>query len=265
MVLLQAVIYMNDDELLLSVLEDKAEECDRKSVITCTDFLDLRKQSLAVNYLKRRKDIKWCLYGGYDDAERKMVVFIPFYIDDFQKYISENKDENPLCVFRADKDGFSKLSHRDYLGAITGLGIKREKTGDIIIDEKGCYFFAKHSISKFIAENFSQAGRGTLSVSVVDLTDDFKYTPNVKEKCCFIQSMRLDSVCSAVFSVSRSKASEFIEKGLVFLNDEQIFKPDYRVSVGQKLVIKGKGRAFLKDDSGKSKKDRIALIVDVFI
>lgn len=256
---------MNDDELLLSVLDDKADECDRKAIITCTDFLDLRKQSLAVNYLKKKKGIRWLLYGGYDDAERKIVVFLPFYIEDFNMYISNNKDENPLCVFRAEKDSFSVLSHRDYLGAITGLGIKREKTGDIIIDDKGCFFFTKHSISKFIEDNFTQAGRGTISVSLVDINNDFIYAPNIKEKCCFVQSMRLDSVCAAVFSVSRSKASEFIEKGLVFLNDEQIMKPDYHVSVGQKVVIKGKGRAILKDDSGKSKKDRIALIVDVFI
>ncbi len=256
---------MTEEELLLSFIDDKIDECDRNSVIVSTDFLDLRKQSIAVNYLKKKKNIKWLLYGGYDDAERKIIVFIPFYIDDFIDYISENEDENPLRIFRADKDGFSKLSHRDYLGALMGLGIKREKLGDIIVDEKGCYFFAKPSVSNYIAENFTQAGRGSISVSQVDSFNNFHYEPNVKEKCCFVQSMRLDSVCSAVFALSRSKASEFIEKGLVFLDDEQIFKQDCRVSAGQKIVIKGKGRAILRDDSSKSKKGRTVLIVDVFI
>lgn len=256
---------MTEEELLLSSIDDKADACDRNSIITSTDFLDLRKQSIAVNYLKRKKGIKWLLYGGYGEAERKILVFIPFYIDNFDEYISENEEENPVRIFRADKDGFSDLSHRDYLGALTGLGIKREKLGDIIVDDKGCYFFAKPSVSNYIAENFTQAGRGTITVSEVNSLSDFHYEPNVKEKCCFVQSMRLDSVCSAVFGLSRSKASEFIEKGLVFLNDEQIFKPDCRVSAGQKVVIKGKGRAVLKDDSSKSKKGRTALIVDVFI
>ncbi len=256
---------MTEDELLISFIEDKLDECDRKSIMTCTDFLDLRKQSIAVTHLKRKKGVRWVLFGGYEQAERKIIVFLPFYIENFESYISDNKQENPLKVFRADKDGFSKLTHRDYLGALTGLGIKREKLGDIIVDEKGCYFFAKPSVSKFIEQNFTQAGRGTITVYETDATDGFTYEVKVKEKCCFVQSMRLDSVCSAVFSISRSKASEFIEKGLVFLDDEQIFKSDRRVSVGQKLVIKGKGRAILKDDSSKSKKGRTALIVDVFI
>lgn len=256
---------MNDDELLLSQLDDKADECERKSVMACTDFLDLRKQSIAVKYLKYKRDVRWILYGGYSEAERKIIVFLPFYIDDFGEYIKDNPDENPLYIFRADKDNFSTLGHRDYLGALTGLGLKREKLGDIIVDEKGCTFFAKPSVSNYIAENFTQAGRGTLSVYPLDSFSDFTYEPNVKEKCCFVQTPRLDSVCSAVFSVSRSKASEFIEKGLVFLDDEQILKPDRRVSAGQKVVIKGKGRAVIKDDSSKSKKGRTALIVDVFI
>ena len=256
---------MNDDELLISFLDDKADECERKSVLVCTDFLDLRKQSIAVSYLKRKKGVHWLLYGGYDEAERKTVVFLPFYIYNFNEYIKDNPEDNPLRVFRADKDGFSVLSHRDYLGAITGLGIKREKTGDIIVDDKGCFFFAKPSVSNYIAENFTRAGRGTITVTQVDFINDFHYEANVKEKCCFVQSMRLDSVCSALFSISRSKASDFIEKGLVFLNDEQILKPDYHVSAGQKVVIKGLGRAVLKDDSAKSKKGRTALIADIFI
>lgn len=256
---------MTEDELLISFLDDKAEECDRNSVMTSTDFLDLRKQSIAVNHLKYKKGCRYVLYGGYNEAERKIIVFLPFYIEDFNEYINLNPDENPLTVFRADKDGFSSLTHRDYLGAITGLGIKREKTGDILVDEKGCFFFIKPSVSNYIAENFSQAGRGTITVKQIDFQNDFHYEANVIEKCCFVQSMRLDSICSAVFSISRSKASEFIEKGLVFLDDEQIFKPDHRVSAGQKVVIKGKGRAVLKDDSSKSKKGRTALIVDIFL
>lgn len=256
---------MNEDELLVSFIEDKLEECERNSVMTCTDFLDLRKQSIAVNLLKRRSGVRWLLCGGYEEAERKLLVFLPFYIDDFNGYLKENPEENPIKIFRADKDGFSALSHRDYLGALTGLGIKREKLGDIIVDENGCYFFAKPSVSNYIAENFTQAGRGTVFVHEITESEEFHHKPNTKEKCCFVQSPRLDSVCSAVFSISRSKASEFIEKGLVFIDDEQILKPDRHVAAGQKIVIKGKGRAIIRDDTSRSKKGRTALIVDVFI
>lgn len=256
---------MNDDELLLSVIDDKISECENNSVISSTDFLDLRKQSIAVSYLKRKKGIRWLLWGGYENAERKLLIFLPFYIEDFFEYIKENSDGQPVVLFRADKDGFSDLSHRDYLGSILGLGIRREKIGDILVDDKGCYFFALPVISKFIQSNLFKAGRGTLKLSVMSDVGKLNYTPNIKEKLCFVQTPRLDSVCSGVFALSRTKASEFIEKGLVFVNDEQIFKPDFRLKAADKIVIKGKGRAIIRDDSGKSKKDRIALVVDVFI
>ncbi|MBQ8783567.1 MAG: hypothetical protein IJZ57_07340 [Clostridia bacterium] len=256
---------MTEEELLLSQIKDKIAECEKNSMITSTDFLDLRKQGIAVSYLKRQRNVRWLLYGGYEDAERKVAVFLPFYIDDFFDFINENPDEEPFVTFRADKDNFSSLSHRDYLGALTGLGIKREKLGDIIVDDKGCFFFAKDSISSFIDRNFSSAGRGTITVKKVEEKPDFSKNINVREICCFVATPRLDAVVGGVYSLSRSKAVEHIERGLVFVNDEQILKPDFRLKAGDKLVLKGKGRALIKDDTSKSKKGRIALVVDLFI
>ncbi len=256
---------MTEDELLLSQIKDKIAECEKNSMITTTDFLDLRKQGIAVSFLKRQKDVRWILYGGYEDAERKTVVFLPFYVDDLEAFVKENPEDEPFVTFRADKDNFSTLTHRDYLGALTGLGIKREKLGDIIVDDKGCYFFAKDSIAAFINQNFSSAGRGTLKISKVEKKPDFSKNVSVREICCFVASPRLDAVVGGVYSLSRTKSVEFIDKGLVFVNDEQIFKPDFRLKAGDKLVLKGKGRARIKDDSSKSKKGRIALLVDLFI
>ncbi len=256
---------MTEDELLISQIKDKLVEFDKNSMLTSTDFLDLRKQSLAVSFLKKQKNVRWELYGGYDDAERKVIVFLPFYIENFTEFIKENSDDNLFVIFRADKDNFSSLTHRDYLGALTGLGIKREKLGDIIVDEKGCYFFAKESIANFINTNFSSAGRGTIKITQMSTIPDFNKNISIKEMCCFVASPRLDAVVSSVFSLSRTKAAEFIEKGLTFVNDEQIFKPDFKVKAGDKLVLKGKGRARIKDDSSKSKKGRVALIVDLYV
>lgn len=256
---------MTEDELLLSQIKDKITECDKNSMITSTDFLDLRKQGIAVAYLKRQTGIRWELYGGYDDAERKVIVFLPFYVEDFYSFIRNNPSEEPFITFRADKDNFSTLSHRDYLGALIGLGIRREKLGDIIVDDNGCWFFAKDSVASFINQNFSSAGRGSLKISEVTVKPDFSKNITVKELCCFVATPRLDAVVSSVYALSRSRAVECIERGVVFVNDEQILKPDFRLRVGDKLVLKGKGRARIKDDSGMSKKGRTALIVDLFI
>lgn len=256
---------MTEDEILLSQIKDKAVLCDKDSVITSTDFLDLRKQSVAVSFLKRQKGIRWELFGGYENAERKTVVFLPFYVENLSVYLSDDPESSPLTVFRADKDAFSTLSHRDYLGALTGMGIRREMLGDIVVDDEGCFFFAKNSIAPYILQNFNQAGRGSLKISKVTDFPDFNRNINLREICVFVVSPRLDAVVGGVFNLSRSKASEAIEKGIVFLNDEQIFKPDFKVKKGDKLVFKGKGRARIKDDTSKTKKGRSALIVDMFI
>ncbi len=256
---------MTEDEILISQIKDKWALCQKDMIITSTDFLDLRKQSVAVSFLRRQGEIRWELYGGFDGAERKTVVFLPYYVDDLEAFLNDSPESSPLVVFRADKDSFSNLSHRDYLGALTGMGIKREKLGDIIVDEKGCYFFSKESISRYILENFNSAGRGTLKISKVDEKVDFSKNINIKELCCFVATPRLDAVIGGIFSLSRSKACEAIERGLVFVNDEQILKPDSRVKSGDKVVFKGKGRAKIKDDSSKSKKGRTALIVDMYI
>lgn len=256
---------MTEDDLLLSQIKDKIAECENNSIITSTDFLDLRKQGIAVSFLKHQKNVRWMLYGGYEDAERKVVVFLPYYVADFYDFIKENPDDEPFVTLRADKDNFSVLSHRDYLGALTGLGIRREKLGDIIVDEKGCFFFAKDSVVSFINQNFSSAGRGTITVSAVKDKPDFSKKVSVREICCFVATPRLDAVIAGVYSLSRSKAVEYIERGAVFVNDEQVLKPDFKLKSGDKLVLKGKGRAMIKDDSSKSKKGRIALIVDLFV
>ena len=256
---------MTEEQLLIAVIQDKINECRNNSVITCTDFLDLNKQSDAVSYADRQSDVNWMLYGGYDDAERKMMIFIPYYIDDLIDFLKDDPESAPWVVFRADKDNFSTLSHRDYLGALMGMGIKREKLGDIIVDSGGCSFFAKPEIASYIESEFTSAGRGTLKVSRLPCFNDFSNSKNTKEKLCFVSSLRLDSVVSAVFSLSRTKASDFIEKGLAFVNDRNILKPDYKVKENDKIVIKGLGRAILKDGSSKSKKGRVALTAEIFI
>lgn len=256
---------MTDDQLLIAVIQDKINECIDNCVLTCTDFLDLKKQSDAAAFVSRQPGVRWMLYGGYDDAERKMMIFIPYYIDDLIPFLKEDPDSAPWVVFRADKDNFSTLSHRDYLGSLTGIGIKREKLGDIIVDLRGCSFFAKPEIASYIESEFTSAGKGTLKVSRLPCFNDFSYSKNTKEKLCFVSSLRLDCVVSAVFSLSRTKASDFIEKGLTFVNDINILKPDYKVKENDKIVIKGIGRAVLKDGSSKSKKGRVALTAEIFI
>ena len=109
---------MTEDELLYAVLDDKIRECENCNYISNTNFLDIYQQSKAIQYLSKHH-IKFELYGGFEDCERRTVIFLPDYADvDFLNTL----DDMPIVPVRIDKDNFSTLSHRDYLGAIMGLG-----------------------------------------------------------------------------------------------------------------------------------------------
>ena len=112
---------MTEDELLYAVLDDKIRECENNNYLSNTNFLDIYQQSKAIQYLQKFH-IKHVLYGGFEESERKIVIFLPDYADD--EFLFECEDL-PIVPLRIDKDNFSTLSHRDYLGAIMGLGIKR--------------------------------------------------------------------------------------------------------------------------------------------
>ena len=139
---------MTEDELLYAVLDDKIRECENNNYLSNTNFLDIYQQSKAIQYLQKFH-IKHVLYGGFEESERKIVIFLPDYADD--EFLFECEDL-PIVPLRIDKDNFSTLSHRDYLGAIMGLGIKREMLGDILIDAKGCTTAAVKSVAKYLVK-----------------------------------------------------------------------------------------------------------------
>lgn len=252
---------MTDEDLLYAVIDDKISECENNNYISNTNFLDIYQQSQSIQYLSKRQT-KYELYGGFDDSERKIIVFLPYYADiDFLR--SENN--SPIVPIRIDKDNFSELSHRDYLGAIMGLGIRREMIGDIIIDKKGCSIVAMESVAKYICENLTSVGRGTVHTTVIDNFDNISSEENFEEKRCFVSSMRIDAVVSSCFSFSRTEAVRKISSGYVYVNGVQILKNDFKVSFNSKIVVRGYGKVIIKEDDGITKKGRQAFIIKKYI
>ena len=261
-----------EDKILIDKIEDKARLCSENSMITNSDFLDMHERSVAAGIRLQYPDVKMIFYGVFEDAERTVAVFLPEYIeaencDELRAYFSGNPDDNPLAVIRLEKDKFSpSLSHRDYLGALMGLGIRRETTGDIAVDENGCKMVVLSKIAPFIAENMGKAGRGTLKAEIVPVpaVENSEKPLGVPDSFT-VSSMRLDSVVKNAFKVSRSDAVSAIESGVVFINDTECEKPDKKVSAGDKIVFRRKGRIIVNDCSSVSKKGRIIVEITKFI
>lgn len=259
---------MTEDQFLFSHAQDLKIQCADNSMITNTLFLDMRQRTLLKPLEKEQNTyVNTFYYGGYSDAERVCAVFVPefFETEDIFNFFAENNEENPLSLIRIDKDRFSALSHRDYLGSLMGLGIKREMLGDILVDENGCYIPCVKSIAKFISENLISVGRGTVTVSLKSFDEIGNRKENFKEISAFVASPRLDSVVSSAFSLSRTKSAEFIEKGAVFLNGIECLKPDTKLNEGDKIVLRGKGKAILASFDGESKKGRLHITIRRYI
>lgn len=282
-----------EDKILLATIEDKIEQCMRSYTVQTSGFLDLRQKELVSALLKGSLDvvvlneepdgsiidadtsgsgrIRAFFYGGYGDAERRIVVMLPDYVQvhDVIPAISQGNDECdcPLIVLKVGtKGGMSrKLTHRDYLGSILGLGIKREKVGDILVHDDGADIIVLRELGEYLAVNYEKAGRANLSVETADITALDAGSVTIEEKRDTVASLRLDSLVSSAFGISRGKAQEAIKMGLVFVNNAAAAKADMQLEEGDKLVLRSRGKAVLREVSGRSKKDRIYVIFDKYI
>ena len=254
---------MTDNELLPARLEDCIALCADSYLVTNTNFLDIYRQSDAAEYLRRKKDVRYDFYGGFEESERKIVVFFPDYAEDIS-YIIDNPDLSPIVSLEIKKDNFSELSHRDYLGAVMALGVKREMIGDILVTDKGCTMAVIRRIAMYIKENLNSVGRGSVTVEISDLFDNSDAQSTFEEKRCYVSSMRLDAVVSASFNMSRNTAAERIRRGDVLMNGIVASKPDVKVSFGSKIVIHGFGKVLIEEDAGITKKGRQAFIIKKF-
>lgn len=253
---------MNEKEILISKALDKKRQSTDNSMITHTNFLSLDEIS-AVKTTDREyneyTDVFY--YGGYADSERQIAVFVPkfFGADDINAFLSGNEEDNPICIVRLKKDKFTDLSHRDYLGAIMGLGLKREMVGDIKVTNEGADVFCLKSAAEFICDNLKKSGRGSVTGEILPVSD-FNYSDD-KFELCFttVASLRLDGVISAFFNLSRSSAAETVNKGIVYVNSSQCLKCDYAIKEGDKIVLRGKGKTVLTEIKGTSKKGKLKI------
>lgn len=259
---------MTEDEVLFSHASDLKMQCADESIVQSTAFLDLRQRTLLLPLEKSQSEyVKTFYYGGYDDAERLCAVFVPKFYEEKNPFdfFASYPEFDPITLLRIEKDRFTTLSHRDYLGALMALGIRREMLGDIVTDENGCFLFCLSSVKRFIAENLGSVGRASVKVSEIQKGDFVQKNERTADVFFSVASLRLDAVCGAAFSLSRGKAAEFIESGSVYLGGVQIVKPDRKVALGEKIVLRGKGKAVLSEIKGESKKGRIHIVIKKYL
>lgn len=245
----------NDDEyIFLSGVCDKMAACKEKNMITATKFLDSRCLTLTKRLLIDVGCNNHFFDGGVPDAERMICVFVPDY----------PVTHKFLNFIRAAKSRQDVLAHRDYLGSLMGLGIKRDCIGDIFVHEGGADIVVLSEIVDFLMLEYRKAGRKQLSLSNISREDIITGTNDYTIMQVIVSSMRLDAAAGAAFKLSRSDSIELVKKGKILLNSAECTKPDKTVDEGDKITVRGKGKAEIVKIAGKTKKGRIVIEMKAF-
>lgn len=251
-----------EKDILISHALDLARRCREDYVVTNTPFLDMAERS-ALDSALRGCGARYVFFGGYAEAERTVCVFLPDYADESD---ITSGDDCPIKVLRCKcRAGSPELGHRDYLGSLMALGVKREKTGDIVVTSGGADILILSDVEKFLLSEYKSAGRVNFETEAVPVTE--LRVPEVKtaEFRGTVASTRLDNLISEAFSLSRDAAAEAIEGGLVFVDGTKTVKTDARVNEGAKLVLRGKGKVIFKSVAGETRRGRLSVILEKYL
>lgn len=248
-----------EDKVLLAKVWDKINAGMRKNIPASSCFLSPRELEMT-RYLFGQQDGLYT-FGGYSDAERQMLIYLPDYLDDCEL----TGDDSPLVCLRADFYEGDTLTHRDFLGALIGAGIARETVGDICVSSEHCLFFVTKEIAPYILQNLIGAGRTKLRLTQIPLAGLSVPEPETKEIRDTLASLRLDSVISSGFRIGRSEASQCVTAGKASINGLPCEKPDKAVDAGDKISVRGLGKIKLRAVNGQTKKGRISIVIDRYV
>lgn len=198
---------MTENELLISYIEDKIRQTEEQYRITSTGFLSPQEKSQAA-LCCRRNGARHIFCGGYPDAERTVLLLLPDYIENPELFVPEETG-NPLCLLRCTApQGARALTHRDYLGSLLALGIKRDVIGDILVGKGGADIIILKSIAPFLAENYTKAGSVPLSCKAATIGELAAPEPHIEEMRESVASVRLDNMLDAAFGISRHRGGK---------------------------------------------------------
>ena len=176
------------------------------------------------------------LFGGKEDCERKVAFFLPYYLEETDFDIGE------IIKAVRIRSYFGKPVHRDYLGAVLGLGIERDRIGDLLVFDDTAYLFCLSSVVSLLLQELERVGRVSVKAEQVALSDVPTPERKVKKITFTVKSLRLDAVTGDMFGVSRTLAAELIREGAVKLNYSICEKVDATVKEGDTLSVHGKGK-----------------------
>lgn len=240
-------------ELIEKRFLELARRADEKYYTTFSEFLNAGEEAMLLNL---KLDTLFKLFGGYEGAERCVAAF-GWDCEEAQFPISVVKIE-PVAQKFADK-----LSHRDFLGTLMGLGIKREVLGDILIKDNVGYLFCLDSIAEYIVQNISKIRHTTVKCAVIaEVPASIQSSAVETEE--IVASERLDVLVAAVYKLSRNAVKEYFNERKIFVNSVLCENFSFVPKEGDIISVRGKGRFVFNGVLGKTKKGRLVVNLSVY-
>lgn len=167
----------------------------------------------------------------------------------------------PILILEIkNKSNFSKLKHKDYLGAIMSLGIERNKLGDLVLIENSCYIPVVEDISSYIISNLSQIGKSPVEIKIIEDLDKLP-SMQFEEIIINVQSLRVDAIVSKLINGSRNKAVDLIDSGKVLLNYVKSKDKSQEIKFNDRLTIRGTGKFIIMNLVGDTKNGKHKILV----
>ena len=250
-----------DEQLLYKRLLELADRAYKNNIYTFSDFLSLSQQDVMyqVSRDKAFAPIKFDLFGGYENCERKMVRFgseLDFGYDvDF-----------PIKCIKVEplaKKFAKEYTHRDYLGSLMSLGIDRKKFGDIFVDGMDAYIYTDEFTSDYLLENFVSVGRNSVKCSISQLPEAYKKAA-LKEATIQVASPRADAVIAKIYNLSRKDTIPYFTEKKVSVNGHIVENNDKLLAAGDTVSVRGFGKFKIISEGGLSRKGKLNLTVEIF-
>lgn len=243
---------MENETLLKKRLAELSHRAYERGYTTYSNFFNMQEISI-LNSLKCDSGYK--LFGGYENADRCVAAF-----SDDEIYA------HPIVCIKIEplQQKFSdKLTHRDFLGALMNLGIEREMLGDIKILDNTGYVFCLEKISEYITDNLTTIKHTSVKCKITDdIPEIFNALPDETEY--IVSSLRVDTVLSAVFKMSRNAASQLVNQEKVFINSKVIYKDSVQLKENDIVSVRGYGKFIYSQTVNETKKHKIVAAIRVY-
>lgn len=206
-----------------------------------------------MNNLQDKLQVKVDTFGIFEDADRRLISFNRYY-----------DEELPVYLVRVNLNNkFENITHKDCLGSLMSLGIKREKFGDLVLDDSKLYFPIVNEVFDYINENLTKIKHTPIVINKLDLFNEMPMK-KFEEKIIITSSIRIDAIVSSITGVSRNKAIELIKHNFVKVNYINVTEKDKCVQLEDVITIEKYGKYIINEQISTTHSQRLRIKIKKF-